>query len=101
MLVTDDLFKVHKCKPTVKWRQQFDNYLKTMPIYYAQVFNTINLLLIIIKGYINLVWLLLILFYLINHINWDIFQCNLIVYDKVLGYYRRVLYNFYFNMFFK
>lgn len=34
---TDELFKVHKLKPTQKWRQQFDNYLKTMPIYYSSV----------------------------------------------------------------
>ncbi|CAH1782053.1 unnamed protein product [Owenia fusiformis] len=31
----EDLFKVHKLKPTQKWRQQFESYLKTMPIYYA------------------------------------------------------------------
>ncbi|XP_041359584.1 integrator complex subunit 6-like [Gigantopelta aegis] len=31
----EELFKVHKLKPTPKWRQQFDNYLKTMPGYYA------------------------------------------------------------------
>lgn len=31
----DELFKVHKGKPTPKWRQQFENYLKTMPSYYA------------------------------------------------------------------
>ncbi|XP_048370052.1 integrator complex subunit 6-like isoform X1 [Sphaerodactylus townsendi] len=30
----DDLFKVHKLKPNVKWRQALDNYLKTMPPYY-------------------------------------------------------------------
>ncbi|XP_078732239.1 LOW QUALITY PROTEIN: integrator complex subunit 6 [Lampetra fluviatilis] len=30
----DDLFKVHKLKPPVKWRQSFDSYLKTMPPYY-------------------------------------------------------------------
>ncbi|KAM4662549.1 integrator complex subunit 6-like isoform 1-T1 [Discoglossus pictus] len=30
----DDLFKVHKLKPTLKWRQAFDNYLKTMPPYF-------------------------------------------------------------------
>ncbi|XP_051485916.1 integrator complex subunit 6-like isoform X3 [Apus apus] len=30
----DDLFKVHKLKPNLKWRQAFDNYLKTMPPYY-------------------------------------------------------------------
>ena len=33
----DDLIKVHKLKPTQKWRQQFDNYLKTMPVYYGTV----------------------------------------------------------------
>ncbi|CAI9726679.1 Hypothetical predicted protein [Octopus vulgaris] len=31
----DELFKVHKSKPTKNWRQQFDSYLKTMPVYYA------------------------------------------------------------------
>ncbi|XP_013400785.1 integrator complex subunit 6 [Lingula anatina] len=31
----EDLFKVHKLKPNQRWRQQFDNYLKTMPVYYA------------------------------------------------------------------
>ncbi|XP_078415550.1 integrator complex subunit 6-like isoform X1 [Cetorhinus maximus] len=30
----DDLFKVHKLKPVMKWRQAFENYLKTMPPYY-------------------------------------------------------------------
>uniref|UniRef100_A0A4W3HAL6 VWFA domain-containing protein n=1 Tax=Callorhinchus milii TaxID=7868 RepID=A0A4W3HAL6_CALMI len=30
----DDLFKVHKLKPPIKWRQAFENYLKTMPPYY-------------------------------------------------------------------
>ncbi|CAO2622014.1 Integrator complex subunit 6-like [Lemmus lemmus] len=30
----DDLFKVHKLKPNVKWRQAFDGYLKTLPPYY-------------------------------------------------------------------
>ncbi|XP_023489800.1 integrator complex subunit 6-like isoform X3 [Equus przewalskii] len=30
----DDLFKVHKLKPNLKWRQAFDNYLKTLPPYY-------------------------------------------------------------------
>ncbi|CAL8267490.1 unnamed protein product [Lota lota] len=30
----DDLIKVHKFKPTVKWRQSFENYLKSMPPYY-------------------------------------------------------------------
>uniref|UniRef100_H0UT48 Integrator complex subunit 6 n=1 Tax=Cavia porcellus TaxID=10141 RepID=H0UT48_CAVPO len=29
-----DLFKVHKAKPTLKWRQSFESYLKTMPPYY-------------------------------------------------------------------
>jgi len=31
----DDLFKVHKCKPTGKWKESFDTYLQTMPNYYA------------------------------------------------------------------
>lgn len=35
--VTDDLFKVHKLKPNVKWRQAFDGYLKTLPPYYLIV----------------------------------------------------------------
>ncbi|KAM3910726.1 integrator complex subunit 6-like isoform 1-T1 [Leptodactylus fuscus] len=30
----DDLFKLHKLKPTLKWRQSFENYLKTMPPYF-------------------------------------------------------------------
>ncbi|XP_023380332.1 integrator complex subunit 6-like isoform X1 [Pteropus vampyrus] len=30
----DDLFKVHKLKPNLKWRQAFDIYLKTLPPYY-------------------------------------------------------------------
>ena len=33
----DELFKVHKLKPSEKWRSQFDTYLKTMPSYYAGV----------------------------------------------------------------
>ncbi|XP_060595337.1 integrator complex subunit 6-like [Ruditapes philippinarum] len=32
----DELFKVHKLKPSPQWRQRFDNYIKTMPGYYAQ-----------------------------------------------------------------
>ncbi|KAL0588325.1 Integrator complex subunit 6-like, partial [Plecturocebus cupreus] len=30
----NDLFKVHKLKPNLKWRQAFDSYLKTLPPYY-------------------------------------------------------------------
>ncbi|CAL8262964.1 unnamed protein product [Lota lota] len=30
----DDLFKVHKLKPNLKWRQALESYLKTMPPYY-------------------------------------------------------------------
>ncbi|MBN3290223.1 INT6 protein, partial [Polypterus senegalus] len=30
----DDLFKVHKLKPSLKWRQSFETYLKSMPPYY-------------------------------------------------------------------
>ena len=33
----DDLFKIHRLKPTKEWRIQFDNYLRTMPPYYANV----------------------------------------------------------------
>ncbi|KAK3590010.1 hypothetical protein CHS0354_035043 [Potamilus streckersoni] len=32
----DELFKVHKLKPNNQWRQRFENYLKTMPGYFAQ-----------------------------------------------------------------
>lgn len=35
--IADDLIKVHKFKPTLKWRQSFENYLKTMPPYYIGV----------------------------------------------------------------
>lgn len=28
---------MHKFKPTIKWRQSFENYLKTMPPYYIGV----------------------------------------------------------------
>lgn len=31
----DELFKVHKLKPTPQWRGQFEKYLKSMPGYYA------------------------------------------------------------------
>ncbi|KAK7499193.1 hypothetical protein BaRGS_00009453 [Batillaria attramentaria] len=31
----DELFKVHKLKPTPQWRNQFEKYLKSMPGYYA------------------------------------------------------------------
>lgn len=34
---TDELFKVHRLKPTKDWKQQFDNYLKNTPLYYAVV----------------------------------------------------------------
>lgn len=42
----DDLIKVHKFKPTIKWRQSFENYLKTMPPYYIGVnrFSLFNLI---------------------------------------------------------
>lgn len=35
MPLLDELFKVHKCKPTPQWRLKFDEYLKTIPNYYA------------------------------------------------------------------
>lgn len=31
----DDLFKVHRQKPTAEWRAKFSSYLHTMPPYYA------------------------------------------------------------------
>ena len=36
-LPTDDLFKVHKLKPNLKWRQAFEIYLKSMPPYFLLV----------------------------------------------------------------
>ncbi|XP_066924176.1 integrator complex subunit 6-like [Clytia hemisphaerica] len=30
----DDLFQVHKCKPSVSWKQCFQEYLQTVPSYY-------------------------------------------------------------------
>ncbi|XP_011505090.1 PREDICTED: integrator complex subunit 6-B [Ceratosolen solmsi marchali] len=31
----DELFKVHRLKPSNEWRTQFTNYMRTMPAYYA------------------------------------------------------------------
>ncbi|KAJ8922774.1 hypothetical protein NQ315_007809 [Exocentrus adspersus] len=31
----DELFKVHRWKPTNEWRAQFQNYIRTLPAYYA------------------------------------------------------------------
>ena len=31
----DDLFKIHRLRPTQEWRAQFHAYLRTMPAYYA------------------------------------------------------------------
>lgn len=36
-LFSDELVKVHKMKPTLAWKEKFDNYLSTMPNYYAGV----------------------------------------------------------------
>lgn len=33
----EELFKVHRSKPTNEWRTQFQNYMRTMPTYYAAV----------------------------------------------------------------
>ncbi|KAB1252569.1 Integrator complex subunit 6-like [Camelus dromedarius] len=41
----DDLFKVHKLKPNLKWRQAFDSYLKTLPPYYLLVCIYVYILL--------------------------------------------------------
>ena len=35
--LSDELVKVHKMKPTQKWKEKFDSYLSTMPNYYAGV----------------------------------------------------------------
>lgn len=37
ILLPDDLFKVHKLKPNLKWRQAFEMYLKSMPPYFLLV----------------------------------------------------------------
>jgi len=44
--VADDLFKVHKLKPNLKWRQALESYLKTMPPYYLMVRNLTRLALL-------------------------------------------------------
>ncbi|XP_018571755.1 integrator complex subunit 6 isoform X2 [Anoplophora glabripennis] len=31
----DELFKIHRWKPTNEWRAQFQNYIRTLPAYYA------------------------------------------------------------------
>lgn len=36
-LFLDELIKVHKVKPSPKWKQAFDAYLSTVPSYYAAV----------------------------------------------------------------
>jgi len=36
-IFADDLFKVHKLKPSQTWRHHFENYLKTIPVYYSAV----------------------------------------------------------------
>ena len=33
----DELFRVHRLRPTAEWRGHFSNYLRTMPPYYAAV----------------------------------------------------------------
>ena len=33
----DELFRIHRLRPTAEWRGQFANYLRTMPPYYAAV----------------------------------------------------------------
>lgn len=51
----DDLFKVHKAKPTLKWRQSFESYLKTMPPYYLGVRILLLKIELVIKFYIMLI----------------------------------------------
>lgn len=50
--VADDLFKVHKLKPNLKWRQAFDSYLKTLPPYYLIV----CIFCVCIYVYVNCNW---------------------------------------------
>lgn len=33
----DDLFKIHRCKPSPEWKQMFQQYLDRMPSYYVPV----------------------------------------------------------------
>lgn len=35
----DDLFKVHRCKPTPEWKLAFQQYLDRMPSYYVTVIS--------------------------------------------------------------
>jgi len=35
MPLLDELFKIHKLKPSVKWKQAFDDYLRKLPSYYV------------------------------------------------------------------
>ena len=37
----DDLFKVHRLKPSPMWRQAFENYLRDVPSYYAQACQSV------------------------------------------------------------
>ncbi|XP_076341730.1 integrator complex subunit 6-like [Tachypleus tridentatus] len=34
-LSTDEFFKVHRCKAPKEWKQNFESYLKDMPLYYT------------------------------------------------------------------
>ena len=33
----DELFQIHKLKPTIGWKQSFQEYLQTVPSYYYDV----------------------------------------------------------------
>ena len=35
--ILDELFKIHKCKPSLKWKQSFEDYLRKLPSYYIGV----------------------------------------------------------------
>ena len=37
LLLLDELFQIHKCKPTIGWKQSFQEYLQTVPSYYYDV----------------------------------------------------------------
>lgn len=53
----DDLFKTHRLKPTKEWRIQFDNYLRTMPPYYANVSVHLPASLLWLCGCMYCLWL--------------------------------------------
>ena len=39
---------MHKCKPTMKWKESFESYLQTMPNYYAGVMMSLLFLFLLL-----------------------------------------------------